>query len=155
MPDSKAMELELLRPSRGSSTDDEGHNAQPPSADVSLLTQLEAWVCIPLETPLIRKPRLRRSKTPSTVMSVRRSGRLAAKTKASNLTIQAQNVLKQKLRIPNVALSLEPTALDSIKAFFAAPLLSSKQEALHALFAPDFNPVAMELNLTGFEHNAF
>jgi hypothetical protein len=49
----------------------------------------------------------------------------------------------------------DPIALDSIMAFFAEPLSSSKQEALQALFAPDFDPVAMELNLTGFEHYAF
>ena len=102
MPDSEAVELELLRPSRGSSTDNEGHNAEPPSADVPLLTQLEARLCIPLETPLISKPRLR-SRTPSTVLSVRRSGRLAAKAKASNPTIQAQNVPKQKLGIADMA----------------------------------------------------
>ena len=89
MPDSEVVELELLRPSRGSLTDDEGHNAQPPSSDVSLLTQLEARLCIPLETPLIIMLRLRRSRTPSTVLSVRRSGRLTAKAKASNLTVQA------------------------------------------------------------------
>jgi hypothetical protein len=62
VPDSEAMEIELLRPSRGSSTDDKGHSAQPPSADVSLLAQLEVRVCISLETPLIRRPRLRRSR---------------------------------------------------------------------------------------------
>ena len=89
------------------------------------------------------------------VMSARRSGRLAAKTKASNPTVQAQNVLKQKLGIANMAQSPEPAALDSIKAFFAEPLSPSKQEALQALFAPDFDPVAMELNLTGFEQDAF
>ena len=149
------MELELLRPSHGSSTDDEGHNTQPPSADVSLLTQLEARVCIPLETPLISKPRVRRSRTPSTVLSVHRSGRIAAKAKASNPTIQAQNVPKQKLGIADMAYSPEPAALDSIKAFFAEPLSPSKQETLHAFFAPDFDPVAMELNLTGFEQDAF
>jgi hypothetical protein len=44
--------------------------------------------------------------------------------------------------------------LDS-KAFSVAPLLPSKQEALQALFALDFNPVAMGLNLTGLEHDAF
>jgi hypothetical protein len=32
--------------------------------------------------------------------------------------------------------------------------LPSKEEALQALFAPGFDPVAMELNLTGFEHDA-
>ena len=155
MPDSEAMELELLRPSRGSSTNDEGHNAQPPLADVSLLTQLEARLCIPLETPLISKPMLRRSRTPSTVLSVCRSGRIAAKAKASNPTVQAQNVLKQKLGIADMAQSPEPAALDTIKAFFAEPLSPSKLEALQALFAPDFDPVAMELNLTGFERDAF
>jgi len=53
-----------------------------------------------------------------------------------------------------MAQSPEPVALDSIKAFFVAPLSPSKQEALQALFATDFDPVAMELNLTGFEHDA-
>ncbi|CAD6260607.1 unnamed protein product [Miscanthus lutarioriparius] len=119
IPDSEVVELELLRPSHGSSTDDEGHNTQPPSADVSLLTQLEARVCIPLETPLISKPRPRRSRTPSTMLSVRRSGRLAAK-------VQAQNVLKQKLGIADMKQGLEPAALDSIKALFAEPLSPSK-----------------------------
>ena len=155
MPDSEAMELELLRPSRGSSTDDEGHNAQPPSADVSLLTQLEARLCIPLETPLIIMLRLRRSRTPSTVLSVRQSGRLAAKAKASNPTVQAQNVLKQKLGIADMAQGPEPAALDSIKTFLAEPLSPSKMATLQALFASDFDPVAIELNLTGFEQDAF
>jgi hypothetical protein len=41
--------------------------------------------------------------------------------------------------------------LDNIKAFFAAPLLPSKHEALQALFAPDFDPVATELNLTSLD----
>ncbi|CAD6235043.1 unnamed protein product [Miscanthus lutarioriparius] len=113
-------ELELLRRSRGSSTGDEGHNAQPPSAEVSLLAQLEMMLCIPLENPLLSKPRLRRSRTPSMVMSVCQSGRLVAKTKASNPTIQAQNVLKQKLGIIDMPQGLGPMALDSIKAFFAA-----------------------------------
>jgi hypothetical protein len=62
-------------------------------------------------------------------MLVCRSGRLTGKTKASNPTVQAQNVLKQKLRIANMALSPDPTALEGFKAFFVAPLLPSKQEA--------------------------
>ena len=60
------------------------------------------------------------------VLSVRRSGRLAAKAKASNPTVQAQNVLKQKLGIVDMAQSSEPAALDSIKTFFAEPLSPSK-----------------------------
>jgi hypothetical protein len=54
-----------------------------------------------------------------------------------------------------MAQSSEHVDLDSIKAFFIAPLSPSKQEALKVLFALDFDPVAMELNLTGFEHDAF
>ena len=87
------------------------------------------------------------------VMSVRRSGRLAAKTKASNPTVQAQNVLKQKLGIADMPQGPDPVALDRIKAFFVASLSPSKQEAPQAFFAPDFDPVAMELNLTGFDHD--
>jgi hypothetical protein len=38
-------------------------------ADVSLLEELEAWICIPLHNPLIRtKTKFRRSKTPSMVV---------------------------------------------------------------------------------------
>jgi hypothetical protein len=81
---------------------------------------------------------------------VRRSGRLAAKTKASNPTVQAQNVLKQKLGIAE-ALGLVRPDLDNIKVFFDAPLSPSKHEALQGLFAPNFDPVAMELNLTGLD----
>ena len=154
MLDSGVVELELLRPSRGSSTDNEGHNAQPPLADVSLLTQLEARVCIPLETTLTSKPRLRRSRTPSTVLSVRRSGRLTAKAKASNLTVQAQNVSMQKLGDANMAQSPDSWAVDRYKAIFAASMSASKQEALQALFSDGLDPMAMALDLTGFEHDA-
>jgi hypothetical protein len=38
-----------------------------------------------------------------------------------------------------MAQNSEPVALDSIKAFFVAPLSPSKQEALQTLFAPDFD----------------
>lgn len=89
------------------------------------------------------------------VMSVRRSGRLATKTKASNPTVEAQNVLKQKLGIADMPQGSDPVTMDSIKAFFAEPWSPSKQEALQALFAADFVSIAMELDLTGFEHDAF
>ena len=48
------------------------------------------------QTPLISKPKRRRSRTPSTVMLLRRRGRLAVKNKASNPIVEAQNVLMQK-----------------------------------------------------------
>jgi hypothetical protein len=59
---------------------------------------LEAEVCIPLTTPLLKtRPRLRRSRTPTSVRSLRRSGRIAARPRAANATKQAQNVLLKKL----------------------------------------------------------
>ena len=76
---------------------------------------------------------------------------MATKTKASNPTVQAQNVLKQKLGIIDMPQGPNPVALDNTKAFFAAPLSPSKQEAFQAFFAPDFDLVAMELNLTGLD----
>ena len=63
-------------------------------------------------------------------------------------------MLKQKLGIANKAQNPEPAALDSIRAFFTAPLQPSKQEALQALFSDGLDPMAMALDLTGFEHDA-
>jgi hypothetical protein len=88
-------------------------------------------------------------------MTVRRSRRLAAKTKASNLTVQAQNVLKQKLGIVDRPQRPNSMDFDSIKAFFAEPPLPSKQEALQALFGLDFDPVDWELNLASLEDEGF
>ena len=106
----------------------------------------------PARHPIAQHAEAEKVKTPS--MVVRQSGRLAAKTKASNPTLQAQNVLKQKLGIADRPHGPDPVALDSLKALFVASLSPSKIEALQALFAPSFDPVAMELNLTGFEDDA-
>jgi hypothetical protein len=67
----------------------------------SVLEEIEAEVCIPLRTPLLRGgPRLRRSRTPVTVHSLRRSGRIAARPRAANATAQAQRILLKKLGMP-------------------------------------------------------
>ena len=67
---------------------------------ISVAQELEAQVCMPLQTPLIRGgPRLRRSKTPVTIRMIRRSVRLAAKPRAANSTKQAQSVLLKKLGV--------------------------------------------------------
>ena len=52
-----------------------------------------------------------------------------------------------------MAHSPEPRALDRFKATFAAPLSASRHEALQVLFSANFDPVAMELNFDGLEHN--
>jgi len=87
-------------------------------------------------------------------MSVRRSGKLTAKSKASNPTVQAQNVLMQKLGVVYMTQRPDPEALDTFKTIFVAPLSASKQEALRALFGTNLDPVAIELDLTGLEDDA-
>jgi hypothetical protein len=60
------------------------------SPAASLRSDIEAGVCIPLDSPIIRAgPRLRKSRTPASVLSLRRSSRLAVKPRAANATLQA------------------------------------------------------------------
>jgi hypothetical protein len=102
--------------------------------------EIEARVCIPLE-----------SRTPATVLSIRRSSRLAAKPRAANATLQAQSVLMQKLGVAVEAPPADLEAFQTYLATFADPLTPSKQEALQTLFSPDFDPVAWNLNLADLE----
>ena len=69
-------------------------STQPSSALVTtaanMQERIEDAVCCPLVSPIIRAgPHLRRSKTPVLVHSLRRSGRLASKSRASNASSQA------------------------------------------------------------------
>jgi hypothetical protein len=52
-----------------------------------------------------------------------------------------------------MAHSSNPRALDRFKATFAAPLSTSKHKALQAFFSDNFDPVAMEVNFDGLEHD--
>jgi hypothetical protein len=62
----------------------------PRTSTAAIMQQTEDRVCIPMESPLIKVgPRLRRPRTPATVLSIRRSTRLAAKPRAANVTLQA------------------------------------------------------------------
>jgi hypothetical protein len=61
--------------------------------------------------------------------------------------VQAQSVLTQKLGVAADAPPADLDALQRCMATFTAPLSPSKQEVLQALFSPDFDPVAMNLNL--------
>jgi hypothetical protein len=48
----------------------------------------------------------------------------------------------------------DPTKpLDRFKAIFAAMLSASKHEALQVIFSTNFDPVPMELNFDGLEHD--
>jgi hypothetical protein len=76
--------------------------------------------------------------------------------RTSNPTVRVQNVLMQKLEIVNVAQSPDREAFNRFQAIFAisaAPLSASKHEALQALFSDGVDPVVMELDFAGLEHN--
>jgi hypothetical protein len=110
--------------------------------------ELEALVCLPLQTPLIKRPRLRRSRTPVSVHSLRRSGRIAARPRVANATRQAQNVLLKKLGIAVEEDAADLEIENKVKAAFHH-MSTRKQQALQILFKGDFDPAAMDLNLTG------
>ena len=97
---------------------------------------IESQVCIPLQTPIISSgPKLRKSKTPKSVFTPRRSERLAQKPRSANATLQAQSILLQKLDVAvnNNTDDVDAEAYGKFWATFAAPLLAPKQEALHVL----------------------
>jgi hypothetical protein len=108
---------------------------------------LEALVCLPLQSPLIGEiPRLRRSRTPVSIHSLRRNGHIAAQPRAANSTRQAQNVLLKKLGI-----AVDEDAVDSaIESQFKAAfchMTERKQRALQILFNGDFDPVTLDLDM--------
>jgi hypothetical protein len=89
-----------------------------------------------LQTPLIERPRLRRSRTPVSIHSLQHSGCIAARPRAANTTRQAtrqaQNLLLRKLGI-----AIEEEAVDSeVESKFKAAfhhMSAKKQQALQIL----------------------
>jgi len=69
----------------------------------------------------------------------------------TNSMLQAQNVLKQKLSIAVDYNDVDDGIVEKFRATFAASLSANKQEALEALFGDKCDPVAMNLDLVGFE----
>jgi len=82
---------------------------------------------------------------------MRRSERIARKPRAANSTLQAQNVLKQKLGIAVDYNVVDDEIVEKFQATFVAPLSANKQEALEALFGDGFDPMAMNLDMVGFD----
>jgi len=121
--------------------------AEPDEAAVQ--KELEDMICVPLQSPLIRsRPRLRRSRTPISVGSLRRSGRLAAKPRAANATRQAQIVLLKKLGVHVDTSAPDLEIEQKFKATFRGGNMSAnKQQALQILFNSDFDPMAMGLDM--------
>lgn len=138
--DSTSLDLGPSAPS----SDDEGVR--------SVQEEIEAEVCIPLRTLVLRtKPRLRHSRTPVAIDSLRRSGRIAAKPRASNTTRQAQNVLLKKLGI-----AVEENAADAeieakFRGAFRGDLSANKKHVLQLLLNGDTDVSAMDLDLAELE----
>lgn len=134
------------------SVDNEDSTPPRPAQSRSIVEEIVSRICIPLQTPIIRAgPMLRRSKTPKSGFTMRRSERIAKKPRAANSTLQAQHVLQKKLGVAvdyNVG---DDEIVENFRATFAAPLSANKHEALQALFGDDFDPVAMNLDMVGFD----
>ena len=91
-----------------------------------------------VEPPRLRVPRRRRA-VECTFSPPRRSGRLAAKSRcrASNPTVQAQNVLMAKWGLCQQDQAPQADAegdFDDYMALFGEPLSESKREAIRRLF---------------------
>jgi hypothetical protein len=123
------------------------------AAATTVREYLEAKLCLPMQTPLLERPQLRRSRTPISSHSLRRSSRIAAKPRAVNATRQAQNVLLRKLGI-----EVEEEAIDSeihskLKAAFHH-MTVKKRQRLELLLNGQlgrFDLSALELDMSGLE----
>ncbi|CAD6267417.1 unnamed protein product [Miscanthus lutarioriparius] len=109
--------------------------------DAAAATQaaLEAEVCVPMHTPLIRAgPRPRRARTPVSIPSLRRSGRIAARPRAPNATVQAQLLLLKKLGVAVAEGEHASEVEKKIKLAFRGDMSTRKREALQ-LFLEKWN----------------
>lgn len=123
-------------------------DAAAPAASSSIQEAIEREICLPMQTPLLKKPCLWRSRTPVSTTVVRRSGRLATKPLAANPTRQAQNVFLKKMGI-----AVEESAPDAdVKAKFRALLRGDmpdkKKEMVQTMLGGciDFSMVELELD---------
>jgi hypothetical protein len=103
-----------------------------------------------LETPLLEKPQLRRSRMPVPADSLRRSERIAATPRAANATRQAQIVLLRKM---GIEVEDELVAERELKAFFrdTSTWSEQKKERFQILLNGRFDVTALDLNLEGLE----
>ena len=153
------MELEFLTLSNPPTSDESGKednsvaNDEGDAANVAVVQEeLEARVCQRLQTPVLRGgPRLRRSRTPVSIHSIRRSGRLAAKPRAANSTKQAQSVLLKKLGVRVDEDAGDSEIQRNFKETFRGPMSSGKQQTFQLLFSGDFDPTAIGLEMAEFD----
>lgn len=123
---------ELQGPPSSNSSDDELVHAG--ALRSAVVRRIQDQVCLPFQTPLVRAgPRLRRSRTPITPRSLRRSSRIAARPRAGNATIQAQKVLLRKLGVQVGEDEVDSQIQQKFRAAFRGDMTESKQQALHIL----------------------
>ena len=146
-------EMEMLGAPRDSlSDDDAGRPTSTGPIPPTLHEMLEARLCLPLQMPLIYEPpRLRRPRTPLSILLLRRSECLDAKPREADSTKQAQCVLMQKLGVIASLPNVDSDTVRKYKSTFQAPLSASKQEALQLLFGGEFDPMAMNLDMVGMD----
>lgn len=86
-------------------------------------------LCIPLQTPAIHaRPRMRKTKT--SVSTIRRSLRLAAKPREADSTKQAQSILMKKLGTVVNSPAADSELIRKFRATFSEPPSASKHEAV-------------------------
>ena len=125
--------------------------------DAAAATQaaLEAEVCVPMHTPLIRAgPRPRRARTPVSIPSLRRSGRIAARPRAPNATVQAQLLLLKKLGVAVAEGEHASEVEKKIKLAFRGDMSTRKREALQLFLENGIDLTTVDLNLHGLEDAA-
>ena len=125
--------------------------------DAAAATQaaLEAEVCVPMHTPLIRAgPRPRRARTPVSIPSLRRSGRIAARLRAPNATVQAQLLLLKKLGVAVAEGEHASEVEKKIKLAFRGDMSTRKREALQLFLENGIDLTTVDLNLHGLEDAA-
>lgn len=138
-PEVDVMDLDVPN----SSDDDGGRSVQE---------ELEAEVCLPLCTPILRGgPSPRRSRTPVTVNALRRSRQIAAKPRAANATTQAQLVLLRKLGIHVDANAVDSDIACRFKAAFGGGMSDEKKKIMQTLLNGDFDLASLGLDLAGLE----
>jgi len=116
----------------------------------SIQEMLEGEVCIPLQTPLVRRgPTLRRSRTLVSIHSLRRSGRIAARPRTPNATRQAQIVLLKKMGIHVDENAPDAEAEAKLKLAFRGDMTQRKQNRLQKLLLGNIDLAALNLNLKG------
>ena len=123
---------------------------------VPIAERLQAEVCLPLQTPLIKgTPRRRRARTPPSV-SIRRSRRIAARARAPNATMQAQKVLLRKMgaQVADVDGVSESEVKRKFLQAFHGNISDSKRQALQTLLTGGVQFSSLALDLHGLEEEA-